>query len=296
MKPIVSVIIATFNFAKYLPDTIESVLQQTFQDWELIIVDDGSTDVTSEVVKPYLSDKRIRYIFQSNRGLSAARNVGLSISSGRYIQFLDADDLIHSKKLEIQSNYLESNIYVDVVFSDYYLFKDETKETLINPPIQKRNEDIKTKMLRGNFIVVNSPLSRKKSIDKVGGFDENLTSTEDWDLWLRMLISGMIFEKIDEKLAFVRIHSRRMTQNRFNMYLGRYLVIKKNLNDISKKSMYWNTAKRCFVRSKFALMREYLIKRDIYKIYKLIKDPPHFMSFLGILDFIIETLFSKNII
>lgn len=294
MKPIVSVITATFNFAKYLPETIESVLQQTFQDWELIIVDDGSTDRTSEVVKTYLSDKRIRYIFQSNRGLSAARNVGLSISSGRYIQFLDADDLIHSKKLEMQSNYLESNIYVDVVFSDYYLFKDETKETLINPPIQKRNEDIKMKMLRGNFIVVNSPLSRKKSIDKVGGFDENLTSTEDWDLWLRMLLSGMVFEKIDEKLAFVRLHPRRMTQNKFNMYLGRYLVIKKNLKNVCKESMHWNAAKRCFVRSKFALMREYLFKRELYKIYRLIKEPPRIMSFLGILDFMLETLFSKN--
>ena len=286
----VSVIIATYNFGKYLPETMESVFRQTFQDWELIVVDDGSTDKTSEIVRPYLSNKRVRYIFHRNKGLPAARNTGIKASSGEYIQFLDADDLIHAEKLEVQSRYFGHKKDVDVVFSDYALFKDEEPEILIKPPPRKSSGDIKTDMLRGNFIVVNSPLSRRKAIDGVGGFDETLTSTEDWDLWLRMLLSGMVFARLGERLAFVRVHPRRMTGNRLNMYSGRYRVIKKNLGDVPKGSIYWRSAKGCFVRSKLAVMRENLYRGKFNEALRAILDKPHHISFHGIIDFMIETI------
>jgi glycosyltransferase involved in cell wall biosynthesis len=290
MNPRVSIIIATYNFGRFLAETLENVFRQTLQDWELVIVDDGSTDNTREIVNRYLSDKRVRYVFQRNRGLASARNTGIRASSGEYVQFLDADDLIHTKKLEMQSRYFDHQKDVDVVFSDYGFFKDGDPETVIQPPFQKSTGDIKLDMLRGNFIAVNSPLSRRKSIDSVGGFDEALTSTEDWDLWLRMLLSGKVFDRFGERLAFVRLHPRRMTGNRLNMYSGRYQVLKKNLTDVRKDSIYWRSAKRCFVRSKLAVMRESLYQGRFNEILRVILEKPHHVSIWGIIDFIMETL------
>ncbi len=289
-NPKVSIIIPTYNCARYLPQAIESVRRQNLTNWELIIVDDGSTDKTSEIIKPYISDRRIKYFFQQKRGLPAARNKGLNHSLGEYIQFLDADDQIHAKKLEVQICYLTQKEDVDVVLSDYAFFKDEDPETLIKPPPRKSTGDIKADILKGNFIVVNSALSRRRAIDGVGRFDETLNSTEDWDLWLRMFLSGVVFAKLDERLAFVRIHPRRMTRNRLNMYSGRYQVIKKNLGNVPKDSIYWDSAKRCFVRSKFAVMRENLYRGKLHEAIKAILDKPHHISFYGIIDFMIETL------
>jgi glycosyltransferase involved in cell wall biosynthesis len=234
-------------------------------------------------------DKRVRYIFQNNRGLPAARNTGIKASSGEYVQFLDADDRIHNEKLEVQSQYFDHKKDVDVVFSDYALFRDEEPGTLIKPPPKKSRGDIKSDMLRGNFIVVNSPLSKRKAIDSVGGFDETLTSTEDWDLWLRMLLSGMVFRKLGERLAFVRIHPGRMTRNRLNMYSGRYQVIKKNLGDVPRGSIYWGSAKGCYVRSRLAVMRENLYRGKFSEVLRAILDKPYHISFRGIIDFVIET-------
>lgn len=293
----VSVIIATYNYGKFILEAIESVFQQTFINWELIIVDDGSADGTSDIVKPYLSSNKVKYIFQENKGLSIARNVGIKASSGKYIQFLDADDLIHHEKLKIQSQYLENHKEVDVVLSDYFLFEEKRDKIIFTPPSLKDIKNIKINILKGNFIVVNSPLSRKKAIEAIGGFDETLKNTEDWDLWLRMISSGMVFGHVNERLAFVRVHPNRMSLNRLRMFVGRYTVIKKNLKNIPMNSIYWDYAKRCFIRSKLAIMREYLFLYKFKDILKIIKDKPYFVSYKGFVDFIIETiLILKNFI
>jgi glycosyltransferase involved in cell wall biosynthesis len=289
-QPKVSVIIPTFNSGRYLPEAVGSVFNQTLINWELIVVDDGSTDQTPEVIKPYLSDNRVKYLFQNNNERSAARNKGLNHSLGEYIQFLDADDLIHSEKLKRQSDYLDCHEGVDVVLSEYCFFKDNVPGVFVGPPIQKHSGDIKKDMLRGNFVVVNSPLTKKEAIRSVGGFDETLTDSEDWDLWLRMLLSGIVFKRIEDQLAFVRLRQKRTTGNRLNRYSGRYQVIKKNLKNVQKDSIYWHSAKRCFVRSKLAVMRENLYQGRFSKILKVILDKPHHLSVCGIIDFIMETL------
>ena len=116
MHPIISVIIPCYNQAKYLPDALNSLLSQSLQEWECVVIDDGSTDNIKEIMLPYLSgDKRIRLISQKNRGLSGARNSGLKNSSGKYLQFLDADDLIEKDKLRSHVSFLESNIDIDLV-------------------------------------------------------------------------------------------------------------------------------------------------------------------------------------
>jgi hypothetical protein len=105
-----------------------------------------------------------------------------------------------------------------------------------------------------------------------------------------MLLSGMVFARLGERLAFVRVHPGRMTGNRLNMYSGRYRVIKKNFGDVPKNSIYWRSAKGCFVRSKLAVMRENLYRRKFNEALRVILDEPHHISFLGIIDFLIETV------
>jgi len=117
---------------------LDSVLNQTYAHWECIVVDDGSTDNTREVVELYLkADKRIRYVYQGNKGLSAARNLGLYESQGAYVQFLDSDDLIESKKLAFQVGYLEQHSDVDLVYSAVRFFRtgqpDERRFSMREP-------------------------------------------------------------------------------------------------------------------------------------------------------------------
>jgi len=290
MNPSVSIIIATYNFEKFLKETIESVFQQTFQDWELIIVDDGSTDKTSEIVKPYLLDKRVRYIFQPNRGLPAARNVGLGASSGKYIQFLDADDLIHPEKLKKQAQFLDSHPEIDGVICQHRFFKTNVSNSTMSHGFSKVRNDIKRELLKGNFIVVNAPLVRKSAVERVGSFDESLTSTEDWDLWLRLSLSGSVFEPLEEELAYVRLNESRMTCDTANLYVGRYKVIQRTLKLIPKTSPYWKQARDCYVRSKLALARIYAARGEMKKAGIVLGEEPRCFSLRGVMEFLMESI------
>src|SRR5258708_7235502 len=114
---LVSVVIASHNYAHFIPQTLDSVLAQTYPNWECIVVDDGSTDNTREVVERYAdADQRIRYLWQENQRLAAARNRGIANSSGEYLQFLDADDLIEPGKFERQVGVLEHHPEIDIVY------------------------------------------------------------------------------------------------------------------------------------------------------------------------------------
>ena len=123
--PVVSAIIPTYNFGRFLGEAIQSVLDQTFTDFELIVVDDGSTDDTREVVGSF-NDSRIRYIYQENRGLPAARNTGIKASRGEYIAFLDSDDIWLTQNLELKVKSLDSHPDAGLVCSDGYNFDDAT--------------------------------------------------------------------------------------------------------------------------------------------------------------------------
>ncbi|HJU48612.1 MAG TPA: glycosyltransferase family A protein, partial [Gaiellaceae bacterium] len=119
--PLVSVVIPCFNDAEFLGDALASLCAQTLQDWECIVVDDGSTDETAAVAAMRAGeDKRIRYLWQANSGLSAARNAGLAVCGGQYVQFLDADDMLEPRKLEFHADTLAQEPAVDIVYGDAY--------------------------------------------------------------------------------------------------------------------------------------------------------------------------------
>lgn len=193
MKPTVSVIIPTYNCAKYICETIDSVLSQTYKDFEIIVVDDGSTDNTKEVLKPYM--EKIRYIYQKNGGRSSARNTGIKTARGRYVAFLDSDDLWIPGKLAKQVNILESNENIDFLFGDKQRFSDDGR-IITSSMFVKRGydenffgdslyvRDAYKKLLQGSFIPTGTVIMKRECFDRSGLFDEAIYA-EDFEFWLR---------------------------------------------------------------------------------------------------------------
>jgi glycosyltransferase involved in cell wall biosynthesis len=222
----VTVVVPCFNYAHFLPETLESVLLQSHPSWECIVVNDGSTDDTEAVVQSFARrDGRYRYIYQSNQGLSAARNRGMQEGRGEYFQFLDADDLIESHKLECHVRHLEKHGEVGIVYSPVRYFTGEPRrerrysmrepDEPWMPQTSGRGLPVVSAMARTNFMAVNCPLVRRQVIARAGQFDETLPAFEDWDYWIRCAIDGTWFQYLDEPdtYALVRHHPASMSQD-----------------------------------------------------------------------------------
>jgi glycosyltransferase involved in cell wall biosynthesis len=214
-NPRVSVVITCYNYARYLAQSIESVLSQTYQDYEIIVVNDGSTDDTDEVVSGYLSDSRIQYISQANMGQAGAKNAGIERSTGECVAFLDADDFWHKDKLEKQLPLL-SNEKVGVVYT-VAQHVDEIGRHVNSKPTRKylrpKSGFVYKDLLFDNFVPFSSSIVRKRCLEVCGLFDETLSMGIDWDLWLR-ISPRYEFCYVDEALLFYRVgHTGQMSKN-----------------------------------------------------------------------------------
>jgi cellulose synthase/poly-beta-1,6-N-acetylglucosamine synthase-like glycosyltransferase len=184
-RPLVSVILPTYNHAHYLPESIGSVLSQSYRPLELIVVDDGSRDETQAVVQR-CDDGSVRYVSQRNRGLAATRNRGFSLARGEFVVFLDADDRLLPDHLRVSVSALQDHADVAFVCGDLRTFGhphdfDHVHACAPTP-------DHFASMLRGCFIVnVGACLFRRTALLAVGGFDETRSACEDWDLFFRLL-------------------------------------------------------------------------------------------------------------
>jgi teichuronic acid biosynthesis glycosyltransferase TuaG len=221
---LVSIIMPAYNAEKYIAASIESVLAQTYSDWELIVVDDGSTDSTATVVQEFAtSDPRVRYIFQENGRLGKARNTGISNSTGRLIAFLDSDDLWLPTKLEVQTRAMAEN-NADVVYSKSYVFSDENiddeTQTLTSSAGKFSGPDFFDSLIRYPQIPVLTVLFKRSALDRVGLFEEGKAyhGCEDYDLWLRLARAGLVFYGMPDVLARYRRHGTAMTAMRSNMF------------------------------------------------------------------------------
>ena len=197
----VSVIMPVYQPNKWLEEAIDSVLNQDFEDFEIILVDDGSDDSS------YLSwvnkkDKRIK-IFEhdKNRNQASAMNTGLKNASGQYICFLDRDDKYAPNKLSKEVGYLDNHKEVDMIYSDGWYINE--KGNIIGPFMLIEDP---SNILKFNHIAYLSVLIRKSVFDKVGYFDENLQRSQDWDMWVRIYKAGFTIKKINEQLHYYRIH------------------------------------------------------------------------------------------
>lgn len=289
--PKISVIIPTYNAAQYLPKAIESILNQTYKNFEIIIVDDGSTDNTKEVLTPYLSS--IIYIYQENKKQAFARNVALKKAQGDYIAFLDADDLWLPKTLEIQN--LALDLYPEIVMVFGNIIEFDEKENFEIGGIKQEELNIFEKsntinfnnkkieifygnvfqyLFKGNFIPIMTVMLKKSVLEKIGNFDESTVPTEDYHLWLRISKNYPI-GYLKQNLAKTRILQNSSSRKNIDFSYGQEIktlkkIIKMKINipsQIIKKHLaykYFRQGYACFIFQKINKARKLFALSLIY--------------------------------
>jgi teichuronic acid biosynthesis glycosyltransferase TuaG len=234
---LISIIMPAHNAAKFIGDSINSVLKQSYSNWELLIINDGSTDNTLSIAKEYAeTDSRIRVITQANQKQGVARNNGIKNSKGTWIGFLDADDLWYPEKLEKQI--ATSLIFpeVDVIYTDGWIFRDNDLENT-SPYISITDRLIEGREMYKleysyNYIPILAVIVKRSLIDKTGLQDEQpaIQGCEDWDYWIRMAKAGAHFYGMPDKLFYYRKHGNNMSDNSIAMLLARVTVLIKNFD------------------------------------------------------------------
>ena len=225
----VSLIIATFNHARFLGAAIDSALAQTLSAVDVIVVDDGSTDDTPAVLARYAG--RVRVLRQPNRGLAAARNAGLAAARGTYVAFLDADDVMAPTKLAAQLEMLERSPTIGWTYCDVLIETVATRTTVTASErfgygARALDGWLFPELIHGNFIPAIAPMIRRTALDAAGGFDERLTALEDWDMWLRLsLIAEARYTPA--VLVTYRIRPGGMSEDRARMDRNRFCVLDK---------------------------------------------------------------------
>ena len=213
--PETTVVITCFNYGHYLEGCLRSVLDQTYGDYEIIVIDDGSTDSTPEVMKAFSGLSNLRYIRQENFGQAKAKNRGIKSARGRYVAFLDADDRWERDKLERQVRLFE-NPAVGVVYSLARLIDDEGAPLDLHYSgeyLKPRSGKVSRWLFLDNFVWFSSSVVRRECFEKHGIFDESLKMGIDWDLWLR-ISTQCEFDFVDEPLLLYRMgHSGQMSKN-----------------------------------------------------------------------------------
>lgn len=209
MVPKVTVLMAVYNAENYLRQAIESILSQSFDDFELLIHDDGSKDRSAEIIQSY-RDSRIRAILNSvNQGEERVRNQCLQIARGEYIAVLDADDIAHRSRLRIQTDFLDRNRGISLVGSPYEII-DETGCVVGIQKVYSDELTIRWKLLLGNQFGHSTVMYRRKDVLAVGGYDETLSYGTDFDLWVRLTTRGRL-ANLPELLAQYRVHNHNTT-------------------------------------------------------------------------------------
>ena len=229
--PRVSIITPAYNAAQYLGAAIQSVIGQTYTDWELIIVDDGSTDNTRALVRSYLGSTgdKLRYLFQSNRGLPAARNKGIQAAKGEFVAILDADDVWLPIRLERGVAVMDRSAQVGLVHSK--VARIDVNGAVVSFPVFPRkylSGKIAPHLLtRRAHISCPTVLFRRQCLDVVGAFDETMRATEDRDLWFRIAEQYEI-AYLDDVLAYARLTPASMSSDSDRMLKGQLVFVRKH--------------------------------------------------------------------
>ncbi len=243
----VSIVIAAYNAERFLRETVESVLCQSYPEKELVIVDDGSTDGTQEVIAELARRTSLISIRQENKGIAGGRNTGLRACTGDYIAMLDHDDLWEPDKLEKQVRFLNET-GADMVFSNFFIARADGRK-IKYPPKKRAGIDVLDGLLHENMIYTSTVLFRKGVLDKAGLLDEQFTYCEDWDWWLRMA------RKVKIGYLPEYVATRREIPSSFsNIYKGKFLYYKrlyekhiKECSEAQKKVFKKYIGKKCYI-------------------------------------------------
>lgn len=263
MSDLVSIIIPTYNYGHLINETIESVLNQTYTNWECIIVDDGSTDNTKDVVAIFLKkDNRIKYVYQDNCGTSSAKNKGIEIATGEYLLFLDSDDLLERNKILDSIEIFKNNSSADIVYSEAQLFTSEENNTIVykdSSYFKIQNHQFNSLiefLLKTNIFLMGSFIIKREIIKEIGYFSEDLKAVEDWHYWIRIALKDKKFIPITKQRNnkvlirkhenyFMKVNSRLMKYQtiRFRELLDRELIGMSILRNKNKLYLYNNKLK-----------------------------------------------------
>lgn len=233
---------ATYNMAGYIGETLDAILAQDYPDIESIIIDDGSTDNTLEVLEPYLKDPRVRVVQQANAGQTVAKNHGLAEARGEFIAFCDADDTWRKDKLSLQIPEFDDP-RVGVVFSDIICVDGEGKVIDI-PPMKRVGGRVTAPLLIDNYVPFPTSVARAEVLAEANGFDESLTMSIDYDLWLRISVKHL-FAYVKEPLANYRIWEGQMSNktgerlDNFFKLLERFLAENPDVVTQAEKDEAW---------------------------------------------------------
>lgn len=227
--PLVSILIPSHNYGRFVGEAIDSIRQQTHPNWEVLVIDDGSSDNTREVVAPYCAaDARIKYYYQEQQGVSVARNFGFSKATGDYVQFLDADDVLAARKLETQLLVFAEHQAATLVYGDTYSFQkreqlvagEVQKLVMDNPPLSGAGTALALHMASDNLFVPCSALFKRSLLALNPAFNPAIVAFEDWEFWYKAVLQGasFVYDNRAGTESYARAHGNNTTTNRFKMW------------------------------------------------------------------------------
>lgn len=271
---VISVVLPVFNGEETIKETVNSVLNQTFINWELIVINDGSQDATLEIVSS-IKDERIKVFSYQNKGQPASRNRGIARAKGEYISFIDADDLWTADKLEAQYQALRDNPQAAVAYS-WTDWIDESGQLLSCGSYISENGDVFAQLLLQDFIANGSnPLIRRQALLNVGNFDESLSNAHDWDMWLR-LAAHYPFVVVPSAQILYRKSTSSMSANVWGMEASSLRVIEKALAQAPESIQQ--------------LKRSILANRYKYLTYKAVEWPLERKRGLAAMKFLVTSI------
>lgn len=294
-KPNVSVVIPTYNREQLIARSVKSVLSQTYQDFEIIIVDDASTDNTEEVVSSF-NDERIRYVrHEENRGEAAARNTGIKVARGDYIAYQDSDDEWFPEKLARQIELLEDvSPDVGVIYTGFWKTKNHRRTYIPFSWVGRKNGDIHKELLKGNFIGSPVVLIKKECFSEVGLFDERLRNLVDWEMWIR-ISKHYHFSCVDEPLVVAHYDSDNASDNPDSLINALQLVLEKNRDEFEEEkkllAKHWiNIGNLLVARGSVKKGRHYIINALRLYPFSIRLLSAAFLAFFGLYNEIVHIL------
>ncbi|MEX2336155.1 MAG: glycosyltransferase [Fulvivirga sp.] len=275
--PLISIIIPCYNDAHYLPVAIESAIKQTYERTEIIVVDDGSSDNTPGVTTTY---PKVKYVYQKNKGLSAARNFGVLNSNGEYLVFFDADDWLFPNAVETNISYFIKNPKLAVVSGAYDLVFTDKK--IVEERINKIEKDHYCHLLQGNFIGVPAVAMVKRDAFEEFKFDESLKACEDYDFFLKVFRKYPVLHHTTRIAAYHK-HSSNMSNNAVFMLQQALAVHQRQKNQIKNKKEYDSFKKgrnfwiNYYCTKLYFEIKEDKVNRSKIKLFTLIRYKPLLM-------------------
>lgn len=297
---LVSIIIPVYNQEKYLAETLNSVINQTYSNWECILVNDGSRDGSVAVINEYLAkDNRFHFINSENKGVSNARNLALKQVKGDYILFLDGDDLIHPDKLQLALSNFQQNTDLSIVFNTTNYFQDTIENTLYPMKIDADLLSFNKLLLYWNekiILPIHSAIIKKSLFEGIE-FNTNLTAQEDWLVWLRLFQKNPQVVVLEAVLSYYRKHnsSRTQTVSLKEDHFKALIIFEKYIDAESYKMLLLHQVKRYYVRANENSAKLYEIKQSkTFRAANFIKKMLSKFKLLGIIKLLSAKFFKDE--